>query len=144
MNPNSDLTPVIDTSKHRLVELPSTQQLVEESLIYNGIENILSNYKSKSDLADEDSTKTMVPPASDTLYFKDRSRNIDLWSFLRRLRVKGLVQTDTLTYSYCLLLKIEKRTFVDPHVIVKLFIGLLYTSMKYLFDDDYFVLEDYA
>lgn len=127
-----------------MIDLPSTQSVIEESLIYNGMVDYLSELRSQALLNDEGIVIVETPPSSECLFFQNKSLDIDLWQFLKRLRDNGQIRGSTLLYTSCLLEKIQGSSPIHPQVVVKMFIGLVYISMKYLHDNDYFSLEDYS
>lgn len=143
ISPSSNKIHTLHQSSSPL-DLPTTEDVIEESLIFLGVENVLEDI--------QDNVFGFTSPKSDqgsltypkVLDLTDKGRKINIWSFLRRLRSKGQIKKVSLVYTYSLLERIWGSKPINSSNVVKIFIGLLFIAMKYVHDDDYFDLEDYS
>lgn len=137
-----------DSSITNINDLPSTEEMIEESLIYRGIECILEEIQgvpcsSNSNITSLTLDMTPTQDQESSLVL-DQDIKIDLWQFLRRLKIHGGIKSTTLIYTCGILDRIEDQKQITSRNIIKLFTSLLYISMKYLYDEDYLSLDDYS
>lgn len=71
-------------------------------------------------------------------------KNFDMTAFMVRIHKYGQIKQTTLVYCHSLMARLVEEGLVNATTVLKVFISLIYISMKFLNDDDYFQLEDYS